>query len=139
MSDQILIGRGVLTWNKLERISDRYGTVWLHQDGTEEAPVELHIPKGRGTLVALVIDARESDHIGDLFRHIYPVTPKTGDRLELGTGEAFAEKKGRSPLSIGVKPDDGRKNDWLDPEKLYRCHNSLVELIWETEEQGHAE
>jgi hypothetical protein len=134
---QTLIGRGVLTWGKLERISDRYGTVRLLQDGTEAA-AELKIPSGHGTLVALVVEARASDHIGDLFRGIYPITPTTGDRLELGTGDVFAEKV-EGALSIGVKPDDGRKNDWLKPELLYRCHNSLVELWWETEEQGHAE
>jgi len=137
MNDQKLIGRGVLTWCRAERVSDRYGTVRLLQDGTK-ADVELSLPRGTGTLIAVVIDARQSDHIGDFFRSIFPKTPTNGDRLTLGTGEAFAEKVD-GYRSVGLKPADGRTRDWLDPNQLYRCHNSLVELIWETEGTGHAE
>ena len=135
--NQILIGRGVLNWNKLERISDRYGTVHLLIDGTE-APAEMFIPKGRGTLISVIIDARVIDHIGDFFRGIGPETPRTGDRFTLGKGRAFSQKRDHY-TGVGVEPGDGRKSDWLDPKMLYRCHNSLVELIWETEETEHAE
>src|SRR5437762_4941332 len=75
MNNQILIGRGVLTWNRGERITDRYGSVWLMQDGTE-AQAKMLFPNGRGRLVALILDARQSSHIGDIARGIGPVKPQ---------------------------------------------------------------
>ena len=128
--DQILIGIGVLTWNSFERRSDRYGSVFLLEDGTE-AQAEMFFPKGKGRLVALVIEPRKSEHIGDIARGIYPVMPKVGDRLILGEGEAFSEIT-EGIKRIGVDPGDGRHSDWLDPRALYNCHESLVQLIWET-------
>ena len=129
MNNQMIIGRGVLTWMRYERISDRYGSVYLVEDGSG-VEVEMFLPKGKGRLVVLVIDAHQSHHIGDFARGIGPETPVNGDRLVLGEGEAFSEVRGRITV-VGVRPDDGRGNDWLDPHALYRCHNSLVELIWE--------
>ena len=82
-TESILVGRGVLTWCRSERISDRYGTVWLTENYSE-APAEIVCPRGRGKLFALVIDARESDHTGDIIRGLYPSKPADGDRFELG-------------------------------------------------------
>ncbi|PYJ09803.1 MAG: hypothetical protein DMF06_08665 [Verrucomicrobia bacterium] len=127
--DQILVGIGVLTWMPHERRSDQYGSVFLMEDGTE-AQAEMFFPKGKGRLVAHVIEPRKSEHIGDIMRGLYPVMPNVGDRLVLGEGEAFEDNcQGRK--SLGVSPGN-RANDWLDPRALYNCHESLVQLIWET-------
>ena len=32
---------------------------------------------------------------------------------------------------IGLKPDDGRETDWLDPKAFYRLHLSLINLWFE--------
>ncbi len=127
---QILVGVGVLTWMRFERVTDRYGSVYLMEDGTE-APAEMFFPKGKGRLVAIVLDARQSGDIGDIFRGLFPKLPNVGDRLILGEGEAFSEKT-EGIKCIGVDPGDGRHSDWLDPRALYNCHESLVQLIWET-------
>jgi hypothetical protein len=127
-TNSILVGCGVLTWCRTERISDRYGTVWLMESDSGE-PSEIVCPKGRGKLFALVIEARKSGHIGDILRGLYPSKPTNGDRFELGEGTAFLQKMD-GVICVGVKPGD-RENDWLNPECLYRCHNSLVELHWE--------
>jgi len=128
-TDQILIGTGVLTWMHHERISDRYGSVYLNDRATDGA-VEMFFPEGKGRLTALVIEPRKSGHIGDIFRGLFPRMPKVGDRLILGEGEAFSEEC-EGIASVGVDPGDGRHSDWLNPRALYDCHESVVQLIWE--------
>ncbi len=139
----INLGVGVLTWDGSERRSDRYGMVWLMEDGftsqTRESPESIldvaackSLAFQRGTLVATVIDARQSTHIGDLFRGIFPSTPDVGERIVLGTGQAHREYQPYG-LTIGLKPDDDRDFDWLDPKALYRAHEQLVALTFEPE------
>ena len=136
-SNSILIGRGKLTWMKSERVSDRYGAVWLmdnestslSSDPVKPQPMWFPPPDQRGQLIAHVIDARESTHIGDLFRGISPTTPTISDIFLLGTGTASKE-----PV-VGIDtflltPTEPRDSDWLNPHALYNCHESIVELIW---------
>jgi hypothetical protein len=78
-----------------------------------------------GSLVAEVIATRKSTHIGDLFRGIFPSTPKLGARIVLGHGALFYNGN-----QVGLKPDDGRENDWLDPHSLYQAHDQTVRLIF---------
>lgn len=135
--NQILVGRGKLTWMKSERVSDRYGAVWLMSNNDssltphEPTPQPLWLPPATqlGSLYAKVIDARESTHIGDFFRGIVPKTPKNGDIFLLGTGTASVE----SVININtflLTPTEPRDSDWLNPLALYNCHESIVELIW---------
>jgi hypothetical protein len=132
---KILIGTGVLTWNKSERVTDRYGTVALVPDGVTSltggggyfpiAPVS-----GRGRLFVVVLESRTSTHIGDLFRGIFPSRTAAGSRLLLNrdVGSVFLESE-RGEMSIGIRPDDPQRwADWLDPRQLYRVHEHLVEL-----------
>lgn len=135
--DAILVGRGIFTWSKFERVSDRYGTCWLMSDGDtslsngfKKAEMWFPINGERGQLIARVLDARESSHVGDFFRGLSPRTPKTGDILVLGSGEVFHEDQDGGICAVGIKPDDGRESDWLNPRALYDIHESLVELIW---------
>ncbi len=124
------LGVGVLSWPPDERISDRYGTVKLmnvpHGSPVERKPIVLTIvPSTRGKLFAEVVEIRQSNHFGDLFRDIYPATPEVGDRIKLGFGELFYEAD-----NVGLKPDDGRETDWLDPNALYRAIDQTVKLLF---------
>lgn len=136
---KIHLGTGVLTWDRAERVTDRYGTVWLMEDGhtsqTGGEPkrlldldaVKLHVGK-TGALVASVIDPRKSTHIGDLFRGIFPSTPDLWERIVLGRGELFLDDE-----AVGLRPAVYRNRDWLDPHALYRAHEQLVRLTFEPE------
>jgi len=140
---KILIGKGVLSWPKSERVSDRYGTVMLMKDGmdsyaTQEGPVSLiNTPSGKNVrLFATVIENRQSTHIGDILRGLYPSTPDVGETIDLGIGEIFYEQF-RSYTLVGLKPNDDRESDWLNPVALYRAHEQTVELYCEEEEEDH--
>ena len=135
---QYTLGTGILTWDAHERRTDRYGSVWLYpeselnDDPMQEAPAPLALcipdalPGQVGQLVAHIQQARKSPHIGDLFRRIFPATPSIGERFVLGTGTLFTTHDER----VGVQPDDGREDDWLDPRLLYRCHHQTVTLVF---------
>ena len=141
----IELGTGILTWVGAERRTDRYGSIFLMEDGqTSLTPGDPTIKINRkaaalfdgvkGTLVATVIEKRQSTHIGDFFRGFFPETPEAGERITLGTGTGFIETE-RAKYAIGVRPDDSRPHDWLDPKALYRAHEQLVSLTFETESQ----
>lgn len=134
----MILGTGILTWDGRERRSDRYGTVWLMNDGHTsmstgdperllDAAAVADADGKKGRLVARVISVRQSTHIGDLFRGIYPIQPEEGEEIELGLGTAFCEQQ-HFGVAVGLLPDDGRSHDWLDPKSLYRAHEQLVEL-----------
>lgn len=135
----IVLGKGVLTWNAIERRSDRYGAVWLMEDGhtslTRGTPERLlddnalrQVNGETGTLTAEVLDPRVSTHIGDLWRGLFPSVPIKWESIVLGKGRAFVENDGRYGEVVGILPDDGRRHDWLNPSALYRAHEQLVEL-----------
>jgi hypothetical protein len=133
-----VLGVGVLTWFGDERRSDRYGTVWLMEDGhtslsdgdarsmLDAAAVRALIGEN-GTLVAEVISARESTHIGDFARGIFPQVPEVGANIVLGRGTLFHSGR-EAILCVGVMPYDQRETDWLDPVQLYWAHEQLVTL-----------
>jgi hypothetical protein len=139
---KIFLGKGILTWTRHERIGDRYGIVFLMQDGqTSETPerdgIELNghgYESKRGKLVVNILDARESSHIGDLFHGFFPSTPEIGERIELGEGELFFESYIGNNVHydcVGLKPNDNRETFWLNPQRLYKVHEQLVELYFE--------
>ena len=85
----------------------------------------------KSRVVATVKATRKSEHIGDFFRGIYPITPDVGEVVELGaivdvtfeqddTGQYFGQ--------VTMTPWDGREVDWIDPRKLYRLHSQTVEV-----------
>lgn len=134
-----LVGRGMLTWPRYERVGDRYGTVGLQSgddplvaSGMADArDVRLHREVPEGTwcqLVAIVIQTRDSDHIGDLFRGFSPSTPLVDDEFVLGEGAVFYSDLDGWDL-VGLRPEPDRTTDWLDPEQLYRVHSQTVELV----------
>jgi hypothetical protein len=142
---RFVIGEGVLTWDASERISDRYGAVFLMNDGDS-----LHEPSGYvlipddvpvgmpGWLVAEVVATRQSTHVGDVFRGLRPQTPEVGERIVLGRGRLFRQTVDRDsphPVieAVGLAPEDvdDRDTDWLDPRALYRAHEQTVRLTFE--------
>lgn len=137
----VSLGEGVLTWDSCERQTDRYGTVYLMDDGHNSltaAPSPSIIDEGsarsnvgrKGKLVAVVKKTRDSTHIGDLFRNIFPRTPKKGAKLTLGEGTLFTDAASHGGVIVGLEPDDGRQSDWLDPRALYDAHEQTVELLF---------
>jgi hypothetical protein len=145
VKETILLGRGVLNWPGSERRSDRYGLItlsarsggYLGSGEEKDEPARIHdalrsdVCVGRvGTLVAVILETRKSGHIGDFFRGIFPSTPNVGDEFELGTGKLFYSDPGydSGELAVGVKPEEPRDSDWMDPRQLYKCHDQTVEL-----------
>lgn len=131
------LGIGRLSWPRGERVSDRYGCVLLMHDGDSliEPSGYVHFDTSlagtRGSLVAHVLETRDSTHIGDLFRGLFPQTPDVGETFRLGTGEVFLEQVDGNTPCIGLDPGDGRQSDWLDPRALYRVHEQTVRLTFE--------
>lgn len=137
-----ILGTGVLTWNATERRSDRYGTVYIMQEGHNSMSsgepnmqwdtTALRKVEGlRGTLIATVITNRQSTHIGDFFRGVYPSMPEVGEIIHLGEGTAFIESQYAETVTLGLKPDEWREHDWLDINALYRAHEQTVTLTFE--------
>lgn len=135
------LGKGVLTWARIERVSDRYGTVYLIPDGhNSETPdpstslvdgrVAAAVAGRHGDLIARVLEARKSTHIGDLFRGFKPRRTDDGAEIRLGAGEFFVERAPEGGDQIGLRPPLERDTDWLDPRGLYDVHEHLVELIF---------
>jgi len=129
-----LIGTGILNWPRKERVYDRYGLVALWPRDDEMGaplPMDIHPLDGvRGQLIAKVLEARGSTHIGDIFRGFLPETPEVGEEIVLGEGVVFYEAHEEGQIFIGLKPEDGRTKDWMDPKKLYRAHAQYVALYF---------
>lgn len=131
-----LIGIGQLSWWPRERRSDRYGAVSLFEnasprvDNTAIRLSVMPIMRARGRLLATVLETRESEHIGDLFRGLAPGGAEVGRTYELGRGTLFATRED-DVEAVGVEPDDGRTVDWLDPTILYTLHQQTVRLVFE--------
>jgi hypothetical protein len=129
--------RGILSWPARERRSDRYGTIGLYKqnyDETVSTAVDLNIDElvaytdTKVRIVATILEARQSGHIGDLFRAIFPSMPTAGQSFDLGAGTLFITfEDGEEPV-FGLRPDDGRATDWFDPKTLYQLHDQTVEL-----------
>jgi hypothetical protein len=130
----VVLGTGVLSWPRDERQTDRYGAIILaadwesyEQDKTTYVRFDESLAGQHGRLQAVVIEARKSPHIGDLARGIFPQTPMVGEEISLGSGTLFFEACD-DDRAVGVRPDDGRRHDWMDPVLLYRAIHQTVEL-----------
>lgn len=139
MKTETSLGRGVLTWHRKERVSDRYGAVYLIDEGGNSltaapCPSRVTIPTEiigkKGTLKAVVLETRQSTHIGDLFRGVGLRTPNVNDVIVFGQGTLFAEPAIDGGQCVGLKPKNSRKVDWLDIRALYDAHEQTVELIF---------
>jgi hypothetical protein len=135
------LGHGQLWWPRFERQTDRYETVFLciGPDREDYVSFESASVGSRGQLVAVVLETRPSVHCGDVSRGLAPTTPAVGEEIPLGVGTVFTETDPDTglPTAIGLAPDDGRDEEWLDPRALYRCHNQVVRF--ELRAARHAE
>lgn len=129
-----VIGEGIFGWPAGERRTDRYGTcfvangTWDEDTGQPEMNLDGIVGK-HGKLIAVVLETRESGHIGDLFHGFFPETPEVDEKIELGEGTLFSDRIESAHLDvIGLEPDDDRNEFWLDPKKMYRCHDQTVRL-----------
>lgn len=143
--ERVLMGVGRLTWDRSERVGDRYGVIYLlaYGDSLSDGKVSPLNPEAdklrgsRGRLEAVVTETRESTHIGDIGRGVYPVTPEVGETISFGpAGTLVVERAGEGQRAVGIMPDDGRPDAWLDPVKLYRAHEQTVELYFVPEVQS---
>lgn len=129
-----IIGTGVLNWNSIERIGDRYGVIFLADSlpcRRSNLVVDPALVGQSGRLVAKILENRKSEHIGDLFHRVFPRTPEVGAEIELGNGEFLIETDQQLGLVVGLRPHDGRESLWLDIRGLYDCHEQTVELSFE--------
>ena len=142
MTEKISLGVGTLTWARSERISDRYGTVYLVPDGNNSLSVVpsrslIKVDSGDllkvGELLAVVKQTRRSTHIGDLFHGISPRTPEVGQIIVFGKGKLFCEPAPEGGDQVGVRPLDGRPDLWLEMRSLYDAHEQTVELFFHPE------
>lgn len=67
--------------------------------------------------------------------------PEPGEQVVLGTGTLFTETYGDhdGPDLIGVRPADGRDENWMDPGAMFRCKDYLVRLSLKVPETGAPE
>jgi hypothetical protein len=145
---RVLLGEGALNWSPRERQDDRYGYVHLSRNPDRRAPTARPpadyvafegAPRGEvGRLWAEVVEPRDSYHVGDLFRNIYPSKRAAGDWLLLG-GPGYLDvrllPKDGTP-TVGLIPLAPKEADWLDPRALYQVHTSVVRLWFEPADQG---
>lgn len=129
--------RGVFTWDGHERRTDRYGGIRLLQKavpfpgdspGVDLAPFQPFLGK-RARVTAVVIEARKSDHVGDLFRQIFPSQPDVGEVVNLGDGVVVGFEHSEWPQMLFRREGVAQtSDDWMDPNKLYRLHHQTVDL-----------
>lgn len=131
-----ITGTGIFSWDGRERRSDRYGVFAL--DKTDDAGWSAN-PQAFDTerchITVEVLETRESGHIGDLFRGIFPERPEVGEVIDLGTGTLFVERYDWAcgGFGVGLRPADDRDSDWFDPRSLYRLHDQTVRVTIATE------
>lgn len=141
----IVLGEGVLSWPNMERVSDRYGVVDLaHElDGDTYVIFDEVTTQTRGALVAVVLDVLDEWAFEDRYGMgaLY-VRPAVNEAVPLGTGtlftEEFASMHGDRPgrILVGVQPDDGRDERWLNPAELARVHHQRVRLEFHPDPQS---
>lgn len=132
----VVLGEGVLGWTSGERHTDRYGAVHLNcgresQRDFTDAPVGVS-----GDLFAEIVEIRDSFHLVEVSRGAGKSYPVPGELIFLGDGKLFTEETYKWLVSIGVKPVDGRAENWLSPEGLYRCHGNVVKLLFSAYEEA---
>ena len=112
----IVLGEGVLGWTSGERQIDRYGAVHLNYGGKNQRDFSDAPVGASGSLSAEVTEIRNSFHLGDIFRGVGKTSPAPGEIIFLGEGKLFTEEQYTGLVSLGVKPVDGRAENWLSVE-----------------------
>lgn len=131
----IVLGEGTLGWTSAERHTDRYGAVHLNYGGKNQRDFSDAPTGASGSLSAEVTEIRDSFHLGDIFRGVGKTSPTPGEIIFLGEGKLFTEEHYEGFASIGVEPADGRAENWLSIEGMYRCHGNVVRLVFTPHEE----
>jgi hypothetical protein len=134
-----IVGFGIFTWEGFERRSNRYGSFTLcSKDYNETTTVEPFLNDLSGfqgkrvRIVAKIITARESGHLGDKILGIYPSMPEIGEEIEIGVGIFNCKESTWNNFNeIFLLPNDGRNKFWIDPHILYQLHDQTVEIYIE--------
>lgn len=138
--DKTLIAKGILSWDGVERRTDRYGSFALDTkpfDGPDTAEVTHNMEAiwafetRRVCITVKVVESRKSGHLGDKHHNIYPSQPKVGEVIDLGVGTFEVTPAWTGTPAFSLRPDDGRMSFWFDPRKLYRLHDQTVEVYAE--------
>lgn len=86
------------------------------------------LPLGRrGRLIAEVVANYPVGHPGDLVREIVPEPAAPGESVILGEGWLFLDTE-HGARALGLRPNEPRKTDWLDPHQIYRVLWQRVRL-----------
>lgn len=151
-----LIATGVLGWGKYERQSKEYGFIGVEPSGYGEDAKSRITPffdaelleslRGKKVrLIAVVREARKSEHCGDMFlylpgttEHIKPTTPEVGQEIEIGVGYLQIKRDDEfiNPM-FGVNcsgyrnKGEDRSKFQMDPERLYKLHDQTVDVFIE--------
>jgi hypothetical protein len=143
-----LLAFGILSWDGAERRGRRYGQIVCdgsdYGNKAEASPTfdkdTFSVLENKTVrLVAEIVEARPSGHIGDAFLGIKPSTPSVGDRIEIGVGTlvSFGIPFGKE-LGFGIAPADGREELWMDPRILFRLHDQTVNIYVEETTDPHS-
>lgn len=127
--DPVVIGTGELHSQSIERYTDRYGAVHLNDPVGKTLTIDTSLVGTRGRLVAVFQSRRPSVYSGDLGAE-YGLNREIarGTEIELGSGTLFVEPSRFGDTEVGVKPDDGRTENWLDRGALLNCRGQVVRL-----------
>jgi len=134
------LGQGIFMWDAIERRSNRYGYIYMSDVNyaldvkvtVEDYKTAINLLVGKKVkLWAVVLESRESGHLGDAFLGIVPTRPEVKEKVELGVGKLVVGVNYDGEATIGLKPSDRRKELWINPHKLYRLHDQTVELFVE--------
>jgi hypothetical protein len=110
-----LLGTGLLSWPNNERIAGRYGIVTLFRTA--------NIDEGERGLQGLPwnvdVDALVGKH-GALSAYL-----PDGHEVVLGSGTFFTERD-YGLTYVGLKPDEPREEDWLDPVMLHKVDAYMI-------------
>lgn len=148
-SDDIPVGEGILNWPAGERVSGRWGTVFLHQGDDHDSVIyPARVPEGHyGTLKAEVTEILRKRIPDDDLILIGPDAPprdpcSPGDVVVLGKGWIFRSQHVGYPV-IGIRPStadiierEEYGEDWMDCERLSLVQHQRVRLIFEPGREG---
>jgi hypothetical protein len=126
MGQDIEVGQGRLSWSPDERRTGRYGMVTLKGLATDRClEPDPELAGLRGSLVAQVVQAAEADDAAP-----EEWLAGQGERITLGFGTVVVEPVWYYVAGIGLRPDDGRDENWLDPDALSRAHHQREVRLW---------
>lgn len=139
-----ILGSGLLDWRRMERQTNRWGTIHLFVLGNEKrvAHLDRHDIGKQGTLCARLCYIRQTHYTDNVeVRNLIglPVLNLDTQRMYvLGEGILFFEEVNElgdldePGWSVGVEPS-GRENNWLKSDVLLALQGQYVEIFFEEE------